>query len=85
MFEIYQSVIKILWDEVFMNTNKLKLGQILSSTVIGKKRSAFEMQAHLMVVLIFLKTRWKILKIAQPIAWQKDLINMYRGALVHGL
>ena len=27
MFEIYQSVIKVLWDEVFMNTNKLKLGQ----------------------------------------------------------
>ena len=27
MFEIYQSVIKILCDEVFMNTNKLKLGQ----------------------------------------------------------
>ena len=47
------------------------------------RRSAFDMQFHLIVVSIFLKTcerSWT--RQLQPIARKKDWISMYRGALV---
>ena len=54
--EICKSVIEIFWEEVFMFRNTVKNGQSWCSTVICAKRSAFDMQFHLIVVSIFLKT-----------------------------
>ena len=54
--EICKSVIEIFWEEVFMVRNTVKNGQSWCSTVIYTKRSAFDMQFHLIVVAIFLKT-----------------------------
>ena len=54
-----KSVIEIFWDEVFMVRNTLKIGQSWCLAVICKKRSAFDMQFHLVIVSIFLKTRVK--------------------------
>ena len=86
--EICKSAIEIFWNEVFMVINTVKHGQSLCSAVICIKRSAFGMQFHLIltVVSIFLKTcvserPWREL---QLIARKKDLIRMYRGALVSG-
>ena len=54
--EICKRVIEIFWEEVFMVRNTEKNGQSWCSTVICTKRSAFDMQFHLIVVSIFLKT-----------------------------
>ena len=54
--EICKSVIEIFWNEVFMVRNTVKNWQSWCSTVICTKRSAFDMQFHLIVVSIFLKT-----------------------------
>ena len=48
--------IEIFWDEVFMVRKTVKNGQSWCSAVIYRKRSAFDMQSHLMVVSILLKT-----------------------------
>ena len=53
--EICKSVI-IFWDEVFMVRNTVKNWPTWYSAVICRKRRAFVMQSHLMVVSIFLKT-----------------------------
>ena len=54
--EICKSVIEIFWEEVFMVRNTVKNGQSWCSTVICTKRRAFDMQFHLIVVAIVLKT-----------------------------
>ena len=51
------------------------------SAVICRKRSAFDMQFHLIVVLIFLKTYVKDHGDSSSRLRKKDLISMYRGAL----
>ena len=56
MFEICKSVIEIFWDKDFVVRNTVKNGQSWCSAVICRKRSAFDMQFHLIVVSIFLKT-----------------------------
>ena len=80
---IFKSVIEIFWDEVFIVRNTVKKGKSLCLAVICRKRSAFDMQFHLIVVSIFLKMcvkdrSWRYL---QPIARNKDLITMYQGTL----
>ena len=54
--EICKSVIEIFWDKVFIVRNTIKIGQSWCLVIICKKRSAFDMQFHLVVVSIFLKT-----------------------------
>ena len=54
--EICKNVIEIFWEEVFMVRNSVKNGQSWCSAVICTKRRAFDMQFHLMVASIFLKT-----------------------------
>ena len=54
--EICNSVIAIFWDEVFIVINTVKNGQSWRMAVICRKRSPFNMQFHLVVVSIFLKT-----------------------------
>ena len=54
--EICKSVIEIFWDKDFVVRNTVKNGQSWCSAVICGKRSAFDMQFHLVVVSIFLKT-----------------------------
>ena len=53
--------------------------------VIGRKRTAFDLQFHLIVVLFFLKTcvkdRGDLLDCYNR---KKDLISMYRDTLVSG-
>ena len=51
-----KSVIEIFWDKVFMVRNTVKNGQSWCSTLICRKRSAFDKQFHLMAVSIFFKT-----------------------------
>ena len=53
---ICKSVIEISWEEVFMVRNTVEDGQSWCSTVICTKRTGFDMQFHLIVVSIFLKT-----------------------------
>ena len=53
--DICKSVIKIFWDKDFVVRNTIKNGQSWCSAVICRKRSAFDMQLHLIVVSIFLK------------------------------
>ena len=48
--------IGIFRDEVFMVRKTVKNGRSWCSAVIHKKRSAFDMQSHLIVVSILLKT-----------------------------
>ena len=60
-------------------------GQSWCSAVICKKRSAFEMQSHLIVDSILLKTCEKDHGDSSSLLLEgKDLISMYRGALVRG-
>ena len=59
----------------------VKNGQSWCSAVICRKRSAFDMQFHLIVVLIFLKTYVKDHGDSSSRLRKKDLISMYRGAL----
>ena len=54
--EICKSVVEIFWDKDFVDRNTIKNGQSWCSAVICRKRSAFDMQFHLIVVSIFLKT-----------------------------
>ena len=54
--EICKSVIRMFWGELFMVRNTVKSGQSWCSAVICRKRGAFDMQFHLIVVSIFLKT-----------------------------
>ena len=54
--KICMSVIEIFWDEVFVVRNTVKNGQYCCLAVICRKWSAFDMQFHLIVVSIFLKT-----------------------------
>ena len=54
--EICKSVIEIFWDKDFVVRNTVKKGQNLCSAVNCRKRSAFDMHAHLIVVSIVLKT-----------------------------
>ena len=67
-----------------MVRNTVKNGQSLCSAVICRKGSAFDMQFHLIVVSIFLKTCERSWRYLQPIARNKDLISMYPVALVSG-
>ena len=53
--KICKSVIEIFCEEAFMVRNTLKTGQPWCLTVICTKRSAFDMQFHLIVVSIFSK------------------------------
>ena len=53
--EICKSVIKIFWDKDFVVRNTIKNGQSWCSAVICRKRSACDMQFHLIVLSIFLK------------------------------
>ena len=52
----HKRVIEIFWDEVLMVRNTVKNGQCWRLAVICRKRSAFGMQFHLIVVWIFLET-----------------------------
>ena len=54
--EICKSVIRIFWGELFIVRNTVKSGQSWCSAVICRQRGAFDMQFHLIVVSIFLKT-----------------------------
>ena len=67
-----------------MVRNTVKNGQSWCSAVICRKRSAFDMQFHLIVVSIFLKTCVKDHgdTSSQLFARKKYLISMYRDALV---
>ena len=51
-----KSVIEIFCNEVFIIRNTVRKGKSLFLAVICRKRSAFDLQSHLIVVLIFLKT-----------------------------
>ena len=51
-----KSVIEIFWNEVFIIRNTVRKGKSWCLAVICRKRSAFDMQFHLIVVSIFLKT-----------------------------
>ena len=62
--ELCKSVIEIFSGEVFIVRNTIKTTQSWCLVVIGRKRSGFEMQFHLIVVWIFLKRVWKIMEIA---------------------
>ena len=53
--EICKNVIEIFFY-FFTVRNAVKTGQFLCSNVICRKRGDFEMQFHLIVVSIFLKT-----------------------------
>ena len=57
--EICKSVNEIFWNEVFMDIITVKTGQSWCVAVICRKRSAFEMQFHLIIVSIVLKTSVK--------------------------
>ena len=48
--------IYLFWDKDFVVINTVKNGQSWCSAVICRKRSAFDMQFHLIAVSIFLKT-----------------------------
>ena len=50
-----KSVIGIFWDKVFIARNTVKKGKSWCLAVICRKRSAFDMQFHLIVASIFLK------------------------------
>ena len=54
--EICQSNIEIFWSKVFMVRNTVKNRKSRCLTVICRKRSAFDMKFHLIVVSIFFKT-----------------------------
>ena len=54
--EICKSVIDIFWDKDYVVRNTVKNGQSWCSAVIWKKRSAFDMQFHPIVVSVSLKT-----------------------------
>ena len=51
-----KSVIEIFCNEVFIIRNTVRKGKSWFLAVICRKRSAFDLQFHLIVVLIFLKT-----------------------------
>ena len=57
--KIYKSFTKIVRDEVFTVRNTVRKGKWWGLAVICRKRSAFDLQFHLIVVLIFLKTCMK--------------------------
>ena len=68
-----------------MVRNTVKNGQSWCSAVICRKRSAFDMQFHLIVVSIFLKTCVKdqgdsSSRLLERRVW----LVLYRGALVSG-
>ena len=54
--EICKSNIEIFWSKVFMVTNTVKNRKSRCLAVICRKRSAFDMKFHLIVVSIFFKT-----------------------------
>ena len=56
------SVIGIFWDKVFIVRNKVNKGESFFLAIICRKRSRFDMQLHLIVVSIFLKTCVKDLR-----------------------
>ena len=56
------SVIGIFWDKVVIVRNKVNKGKSWCSAIICTKRSPFDMQFHLIVVSIFLKTCVKDLR-----------------------
>ena len=81
-----KSVIEIFWGEVFIVINTVRKGVSWCLAVICRKRSAFDMQFNLVVVLIYLKTCVKDRRDSSAsIARKKDLISMYQGALVSRL
>ena len=81
-----KSVIEIFWNEVFIIRNTVRKGKSWCLAVICRKRSAFDMQFNLIVVLIYLKTCVKDRRDSSaPIARKKDLISMYQGPLVSRL
>ena len=51
-----KSVIEIFCNEVFIIRNSVGKGKSSFLAVICRERSAFDLQFHLIVVLIFLKT-----------------------------
>ena len=51
-----KSVIEIFWDKDFVVRNTVKNGQSWCSAVICRKRNAFDMQFHVIVVSVFLET-----------------------------
>ena len=68
-----------------MVRNTVKNGQSLCSAVICRKRSAFDVKFHLIVVSIVLKACVKDHgRSLQPIARKKGLISMYGSAFVSG-
>ena len=75
---------EIFWDKDFEVRNTVKNGKSWCSAVICRKRSDFDMQFHLIVVLIFLKMCVKDQGDSLAFARKKDLISMYRRALVSG-
>ena len=54
--EICTSNVEIFWNKVFMVRNTVKNGKSRCLAVICRKRSAFDMKFHLIVVSIFFKT-----------------------------
>ena len=82
-----QNLIEIFCNEVFIIRNTVRTGKSWFLAVICRKRSAFDLQFHLIVVLIFLKTCVK--DRGDSSAWlleskELDLISMYRDTLVSG-
>ena len=56
-FELFSRWVPlIVWDEVFIVRNTVRKGKSRGLAVICRIRSAFDMQFHLMVVLMSLKT-----------------------------
>ena len=51
-----KSVIEIFWNEIFIIRNTVRKGKSWCLVVICRKRSAFDLLFHVIVVLIFLKT-----------------------------
>ena len=60
-----RALVEIFWNEFFMIRNPLKIGQSGCSAVVCRKRRAFAMKFHLIVVSVFLEIPqiWRILKI----------------------
>ena len=52
----FSSTLEIFWKEVFIIRNTVRKGKSWCLAIICRKWSAFDMQFHLIVVLLFLKT-----------------------------
>ena len=87
--EIYESVIEIFWNEVFMVWNVVKTGQSWCSTVMEPGRYLWKRSAiptHSCFNLFLKKESVKDYgdSFSRLLVRKKDLISIYWGALVSG-